>query len=559
MKHGGNWGSKEAAKHEAPRQPAGSRIKAGQGLANYKAILYNRVQPSHLLYAAERAAAERHRIIMTENGTSGRRSASHMLSGLGSTASGIIGSLRARFPECKPACRASAEHVPFAIHHANIIRTRKDIDGLGMKEGSVDNDMSVVISEDGTIKAVFPSSDTARMKKIPAGYRSIDAQGRYIMPGLINAHVHVFGSGRRLSSNMGDKGPQKTLKHFTATVLGRAMIRRLTRYNIRQQLLSGVTTVRTLGDIAYDLADLRDDIQDGTVMGPRILASGPLLSAPGGHGAPLIALECPDEESALANVHILLDNGANAVKIAATGGVIDSQEADEAGRPQMSESLMRIICTEAHKAGIIVAAHAQSLEGVKAALRAGVDTIEHGSDLDKEAVALFRHNPGSLKGYSALIPTLSTILAMVSLDQDKVGINDTARANAERIAEHMLAGYREAVAKNLHIGVGTDAAMPYVTQYNTWRELDFLVRYTGMTPAQAIYAATAGNAEILNISDVTGSLDEGLSADLLVTEGNPLENLRTLNNPSLVVTHGIPVWRPHARHIAEIDEELDTL
>lgn len=559
MKHGGNWGSKEAAKHEALRQPAGSPIKSGQGLANYKAILYNRVQPPHLLYAAERAAAERHRTIMTENGTSGRRSASHILSGLGSTASGIIGSLRARFPARKPACRASAEHVPFAIRHANIIRTRKGIDGLGMKEGSVDNDMTVVISEDGTIEAVFPSSDTARMKEIPAGYRSIDAQGRYIMPGLINAHVHVFGSGRRLSSNMGDKGPQKTLKHFTATVLGRAMIRRLTRYNIRQQLLSGVTTVRTLGDIAYDSADLRDDIQDGTVTGPRILASGPLLSAPGGHGAPLIALECPDEESTLANVHTLLDNGANAVKIAATGGVIDSQEADEAGRPQMSESLMRIICTEAHKAGVIVAAHAQSLEGVKAALRAGVDTIEHGSDLDKEAVALFRHNPGSLKGYSALIPTLSTILAMVSLDQDKVGINDTARANAERIAEHMLAGYREAVAKNLHIGVGTDAAMPYVTQYNTWRELDFLVRYTGMTAAQAIYAATAGNAEILNISDVTGSLDEGLSADLLVTEGNPLENLRTLNNPSLVVTHGIPVWRPHARHIAEIDEELDTL
>lgn len=559
MKHGGNWGSKEAAKHEALRQPAGSPIKSGQGLANYKVILYNRVQPPHLLYAAERATAERHRTIMTENSTSGRRSASHILSGLGSTASGIIGSLRARFPERKPACRASAEHVPFAIRHANIIRTRKGIDGLGMKEGSVDNDMTVVISEDGTIEAVFPSSDTARMKKIPAGYRSIDAQGRYIMPGLINAHVHVFGSGRRLSSNMGDKSPQKTLKHFTATVLGRAMIRRLTRYNIRQQLLSGVTTVRTLGDIAYDSADLRDDIQDGTVTGPRILASGPLLSAPGGHGAPLIALECPDEESALANVHMLLDNRANAVKIAATGGVIDSQEADEAGRPQMSESLMRIICTEAHKAGVIVAAHAQSLEGVKAALRAGVDTIEHGSDLDKEAVALFRHNPGSLKGYSALIPTLSTILAMVSLDQDKIGINDTARANAERIAEHMLAGYREAVAKNLHIGVGTDAAMPYVTQYNTWRELDFLVRYTGMTPAQAIYAATAGNAEILNISDVTGSLDEGLSADLLVTEGNPLENLRTLNNPSLVVTHGIPVWRPHARHIAEIDEELDTL
>ena len=559
MKHGGNWGSKEAAKHEALRQPAGSPIKSGQGLANYKVILYNRVQPPHLLYAAERAAAERHRTIMTENSTSGRRSASHILSGLGSTASGIIGSLRARFPERKPACRASAEHVPFAIRHANIIRTRKGIDGLGMKEGSVDNDMTVVISEDGTIEAVFPSSDTARMKKIPAGYRSIDAQGRYIMPGLINAHVHVFGSGRRLSSNMGDKSPQKTLKHFTATVLGRAMIRRLTRYNIRQQLLSGVTTVRTLGDIAYDSADLRDDIQDGTVTGPRILASGPLLSAPGGHGAPLIALECPDEESALANVHMLLDNRANAVKIAATGGVIDSQEADEAGRPQMIEILMRIISTEAHKAGFIVAAHAHSLEGVKAALRAGVDTIEHGSDLDKEAVALFRHNPGSLKGYSALIPTLSTILAMVSLDQDKIGINDTARANAERIAEHMLAGYREAVAKNLHIGVGTDAAMPYVTQYNTWRELDFLVRYTGMTPAQAIYAATAGNAEILNISDVTGSLDEGLSADLLVTEGNPLENLRTLNNPSLVVTHGIPVWRPHARHIAEIDEELDTL
>lgn len=474
------------------------------------------------------------------------------------TVSSLVASVRTEVEQKQQ----KVEHTPFAIHHANLVYTYPGEGGLGKEEGEIKKDMTLVVSEEGTIEAIFPTKDTDRVSAIPATYKPLDAEGRYLLPGLINVHTHLFNTGESLPSNTMTKEAQAEQRQKMLSGPGHVALRGMTRRMANELLYSGVTTIRTVGDIAFDTVDLRDDVQDGKVLGPRILASGPMLAGVNGHGAPLLSMECPDKEQALKNIHTLLDNGINAVKIAATGGVTDAKKIGDAGAPQLTEDIMAVIVEEAHKSGIsgiIVAAHAQSLEGVKRALRAGVDTIEHGAALDDEALALFHNNPKSLNGYSALTPTLSAIYPETDLDPKELDLSDVARGNAEIVGKTMTEGAQRAVKEKLNILVGTDTAMPYVTQYNTWRELDFLVRYAGMTKAQTLFAATTENAKVLGLAEVTGALKEGLSADLLVVNDNPLEDLRALDKPDLVVANGVPVWHPQATHFPKVDAALDTL
>jgi imidazolonepropionase-like amidohydrolase len=271
----------------------------------------------------------------------------------------------------------------------------------------------------------------------------------------------------------------------------------------------------------------------------------------------LIALESETVEDAQNNAERNIDHGVNALKIAATGGVTDSQQPGEAGSPQMSVEQMRVICEVAHASNIIVAAHAQSPEGVKNALLAGVDTIEHGSALDDELIGLFKDNPNALHGYSSLIPTMSAGMPLTFFPQDVTGITDIQFDNAKSVVEGMLAGARDARLNGIRVGVGTDTAMTFVTQYNTWRELYLLTHYAGFSSAEAFHAATQVNAEILGISEETGSIEAGKSADLIVLDEDPTRNLKTLSNPRLVVVAGHPVWRPSVERIEDIDTLLD--
>ncbi len=249
-----------------------------------------------------------------------------------------------------------------------------------------------------------------------------------------------------------------------------------------------------------------------------------------------------------------------AIKIAATGGVTDARAIGDAGTPEMSQDDMTAICDVAHEAGILVAAHAQSAEGILAALRAGVDTIEHGSSMTDEALALFNDNPRALRGSSALIPTLQACLPLVKLDQQVTGINDIVRANAETIFDEMLQGIRLALDNDIAIGMGTDSALTYVTHYNTWREPDFVVRYGGLSPAHALHAATQGNATILGIDDQTGTVAEGRSADLVLLDRNPLvDGFRAYADPVLVAVRGVVVTDLPITRYPEIDAMLDSL
>ncbi len=198
----------------------------------------------------------------------------------------------------------------------------------------------------------------------------------------------------------------------------------------------------------------------------------------------------------------------------------------------MSVNKMRAICDEAHQYGVIVGAHAQSPEGVRRSLLASVSPIEHGSVLDDELIGMFRHNPNALHR-SALIPTLSAGLPLTLLGQDVTGITDIQLENSKNVVGGMVSGARQAHEAGLMIGVGTDTGIALVPQYATWRELELLVAYAGFSPAEALHAASCRQRLPSRRRCRTGYLEVGKSADLLVLNANPLDDL------ARVGTHGI--------------------
>ena len=439
------------------------------------------------------------------------------------------------------------EREPFVLEHASI--------ATGDEKGTVQKDMSVLVSADGRIEQVCPTP----LAYVPSGYHRINATGKFVAPGLINAHTHLFADGKPLSggTDLSPRVVDAALK-VVHSPAGRVLMDARIKGTVSTLLNSGVTTIRTLGDVGYEAVRLRDRIDADELTGPRMLAAGPLLAIPGGHGDPFIALSCSSPEEARRRTRENLDHGVNAIKVAATGGVTDATKLGEAGSPQMTEEEMAAVCDEAHEFGVLVAAHAQSPEGVKAALKAGVDTIEHGSVLDDEMIGLFLDNPRSLRGFSALDPTLSAGLPLVKISQQELGISDIVRGNSELVVDGMVKSAKQAHENGIAVGVGTDTGMTFVPQYGTWRELDYLVRYADFTPAQAFHAATQVNARNLGFDNVTGSVDTGKDADLIVLDEDPAKNVRTLADPKLVIVRGKPVWRPEVKHFEEIDRLLDS-
>ncbi|MFF3215475.1 amidohydrolase family protein [Streptomyces sp. NPDC002886] len=424
----------------------------------------------------------------------------------------------------------------------------------GDTEGTVLPGRTIVVGAKGDIEQVGPTATTP----VPGGYRAVDTAGRFVVPGLINAHAHLFSDGRPLPGILVNESTQGLVSLFARSPVGRRFFKRRTKSNVLTQLRSGVTTIRSVGDVAYEVVAVADEIDRGQYVGPRVLASGPLLAVTGGHGAPQIALISDSPWEARRNTRLNLRHGVKAIKISATAGVTDARTIGHAGRPEMTEEEMTAICEEAHNAGVLVAAHAQSKEGILAALRAGADTIEHGAALTSEIIELFLDNPRSLHGTSALIPTFAACLPLVKLDQEVTGISDISKANAVLVLDEMIQGLRTALEHGVHIGMGTDSALTFVTHYDAWREMDLVVRYGGLTPAQALNAATTTNARILGLDDVTGSVEPGKAADLVVLDSNPLDGFRTFTDPLMVVARGTIIDRPSVTRYPDLDAHLDS-
>ena len=220
----------------------------------------------------------------------------------------------------------------------------------------------------------------------------------------------------------------------------------------------------------------------------------------------------------------------------------------------MPLDIAQAVCDEAHKLGLRTSAHIESTEGVEVGLKAGVDTIEHGAPLTDELLKLFKKN--GLGNASSLTCTLSPALPFAVLSPEKTHSTHVQKANGRVVYEGVATATRQALANGIPVGLGTDSACPFVTHYDMWREVVYFQRHTGVTPEFALHTATLKNAQLLGVANETGSIETGKSADLIVLDANPLNDLCALRNVEQVYMAGKPV-KYKAKHLPKIDAELD--
>ena len=390
--------------------------------------------------------------------------------------------------------------------------------------------------------------DIVAESAVPAAYEKRDLGGRYLMPGLINLHVHIPGNGKPSKKPMDAK---KSVKMMTSCGLARKLVEMIYQKYANTALLSGVTTIRTVGGLENYDSKLRDKIKQGKVQGPRILASNMAVSVPGGHMAGSLAYEATTAEEAAAFVRKIAEDKPDLIKLMITGGVLDAEQKGEPGVLRMQPELVKAACDEAHRLGLQVAAHVESPEGVRVALENGVDTIEHGAKPDAEILRLFKERG------AALVATLSPALPFALFDREVSNCTEIAQFNGKIVFDGIIDCARACVEQGIPVGLGTDTGCPYVTHYGMWRELNYFHKFCGVSNAFALYTATCRNAEIAGVGDQLGTVEPGKLADLIVTEGNPLEDLQALRNVSMVVTGGKIIDHPKVKKMPQVEQELD--
>ena len=377
----------------------------------------------------------------------------------------------------------------------------------------------------------------------------LDLQGAYLMPGLVNMHVHLPVAGN----------PPKTDKKINykdlATLLSLSVVRRYflksQQKYVRDELYSGVTTLRAVGGLFDFDAQIRDLVNDGTIPGPRILTANTAISVPGGHFAGSLATEAISPEMAREHVQMIAATRPDLIKLMITGGVMDATEEGEPGALRMPPELVRAACEEAHALGFKVAAHVESVEGVTVALQNGVDTIEHGAKPNDEILRLFKERN------AVFISTVSPAIPYTFFDLSVSRCGEIGRKNGRVIFEAGIECGKACLQNGIPVGMGTDTGCPFITHYNMWREVHYFAKYMEVSPAFALHTATLGNARIAGLGDVTGSVEVGKCADLIVSAGNPLESFANLQKLEYVFARGRIVRHPKIKKNPAVDTELD--
>ena len=384
--------------------------------------------------------------------------------------------------------------------------------------------------------------------EVPEGYTKIDANGRYVLPGLINMHVHLAGNGKPQKKQRDNTKLVKLL--FSNPVSAKAAEFMVANY-AKIALMSGVTTIRTVGGLRDFDAKLRDEIAAGKKTGPRILASNEGISVPGGHMAGSVAVAASSVEEAVELVHKADRQKVDLVKLMITGGVLDAKKKGVPGEMKMAPEMIRAICEEAHRLGYKTAAHTESTEGVVEALKNGVDSIEHGAAPTDEMIRLFQEK------HAFLTTTLSPALPYALFPREISNASETEQFNGQMVYDGIRDCAKAALANGIPVALGNDVGCPWVTQYDFWREIVYFKNCTGVSNAFAIYTATLNNAVLAGIGDETGSLEAGKCADLIMVEKNPLEDLQALRNVSLVMARGRLYDRPKVKRKEVVDQQLD--
>ena len=383
---------------------------------------------------------------------------------------------------------------------------------------------------------------------IPAGYETVDLGGRYVLPGLINMHVHLPASGKPKKKA---SDPKKLVKLITSCGLMNKIGVNMCEGYAKTELLSGVTTIRTVGGVADYDTRIRDLAAAGKILAPRVLASNMAVSVPGGHMAGSLAYEAHTAEEAAAFVEKIARDKPDLIKLMITGGVLDAEVVGEPGVLRMPPALVKAACDKAHSLGMLVAAHVESPEGVIVALQNGVDSIEHGAQPTQEMLDLFKER-GAFQ-----ISTISPALPYALFDRSISHATYEQQENGKIVFDGIIALAKANLASGVPVGLGTDVGCPYITHYDMWRELNHFVKYCGVTPAFALYSATKLNARLAGIGDVTGSVEANKQADLIVCTDDPLKSPSALRTLDMVVKGGYRIDKPQVKKMPEVERELD--
>ena len=383
---------------------------------------------------------------------------------------------------------------------------------------------------------------------IPAGYEAVDLGGKYVLPGLINMHVHLPASGKPKKKA---SDPKKLVKLITFCALTNRIGVNMCEGYAKTELLSGVTTIRTVGGVADYDTKIRDLAAAGKILAPRVLASNMAVSVPGGHMAGSLAYEAHSAEEAAALVEKIAAEKPDLIKLMITGGVLDAKEKGVPGELKMPPEMVKVVCERAHEMGYTVAAHVESPEGVRVALENGVDSIEHGAKPDADILRLFRERG------AFLCTTISPALPYALFDRSVSNASEVEQYNGNVVFEGIIDCAKAALEQDIQVVLGNDVGCPWITQYDFWRELYYFHKYVGVSNAFALYTATGRSAQLAGIGQETGTLEPGKAADLIVTAADPLADLRALRHVELVMSHGQLHRAPQVKHRKNVEAELD--
>jgi imidazolonepropionase-like amidohydrolase len=356
--------------------------------------------------------------------------------------------------------------------------------------------------------------DKGKVGEIRAASGQCDLEAACVTPGLVNAHAHLEGSGEPDMMGM-----------IQTTTSNQRLLRAVE--NARKSVKAGITTIRDVGSSNKIATDVRDAIEEGRIPGPRMRAAGKVLCMTGGHGWPIgRAVDSPwDARKA---VREQMWDGADCIKMIATGGVMTKGAVP--GNAQLTPDELGAAIDEAHRHGLRVAAHAIGTQGIKNALRAGIDSIEHGTLLDDEAIGLFKERA------VYLVPTLSAptcILAHLEDGHQPRYVVEKARG----LNDAMLRNIRNAYDSGVRIAGGSDAGTPYNYHEDYAQEVELMWSLLGMTPQQALHAATNVAADLIGLH--RGILAIGEPADMLLLPRDAGKDVRALREPQAVLKNGV--------------------
>ena len=390
---------------------------------------------------------------------------------------------------------------------------------LDVRSGKMLTDQVVVFDDGGTITSVSPFSSA----KFPSGVVAMDLSNATCLPGLVDAHTHLTGDPASHGySRLGISVPREAITGVK---------------NARLTLRAGFTTVRNVGAHGYTDIALRDAIDAGEIEGPRMRVSGPALGITGGHcDNNLLPSEfhyrsegvADSPWAARAKVRETVKYGADVIKICASGGVLS--KGDQPDTPQYTLEEMQAIAEEAHKLGRKVAAHAHGAQSIKDAIRAGIDSIEHGTFLDDEALDMMK-----ARG-TFFVPTLMASQGLQEQLQKGLYFPPLIEAKARAALAARDQTFEKVLARGVRIALGTDAAV-YPHGRNA-EEFHMMVD-RGMRPADALKAGTSSAAELIGVADQLGTLEPGKLADIVAVPGDPIQNIRQTERVFFVMKEGV--------------------